>query len=145
MMILFYYGVTVMTPIHRVIFNYQHQFCIALPRPLGITILGILYLIGGVSSAIAAVMGAAMIGASHGMGLLGMASAGLGVVFLIIFGILAVIEFVIAGALFSGKPWGRKVIIILSIVSLVMGIISIVGNPASILVIILNAVVLWYM
>jgi len=64
---------------------------------------------------------------------------------LIIFGILAVIEFVIAGALFSGKPWGRMIVIVLSVIGLVMGLASIVGNPFSILNIILDVFVLWYM
>ena len=53
-------------------------------------------------------IGAAMLGVSGGMGYFGMFSAALGGIFLIMFGILAVIEFVIAGALFSGKPWGKN-------------------------------------
>ena len=92
-----------------------------------------------------AAMGAAMLGVSGGMGYFGMFSAALGGIFLIIFGILAVIEFVIAGALFSGKPWGRMIVIVLSIISLVIGLVSITGNPFSILNIILDVFVLWYM
>lgn len=92
-----------------------------------------------------AALGAAMLGVSGGMGFFGMFSAALGGIFLIIFGILAVIEFVIAGALFSGKPWGRMIVIVLSVISLVMGLASIVGNPFSILNIILDVFVLWYM
>ena len=114
-------------------------------RPLGITILGILHLIGGAASLVMATMGAAMLGVSGSMGYFGMFSAALGGVFLIIFGILAVIEFVIAGALFSGKPWGRLIVIVLSVIGLVMGLASIVGNPFSILNIILDVFVLWYM
>ena len=114
-------------------------------RPLGITILGILHLIGGSVSLIMASVGAAMLGVSGGMGYFGMFSAALGGIFLIMFGILAVTEFVIAGALFSGKPWGRIIIIILSIIGLIMSLVSIIGNPFSILNIILNAIVLWYM
>lgn len=114
-------------------------------RPTGITILGILHLVGGVASLIMAALGAAILGVSGGMGFFGMFSAALGGIFLIIFGILAVIEFVIAGALFSGKSWGRIIVIVLSIISLVIGLVSIVGNPFSILNIILDAVVLWYM
>lgn len=116
-----------------------------LTRPLGITILGVLHLIGGAISVIVAITGAVMLGASPGMGMMGMFSAGLGAAFLVIFGILAVIEFAIAGALFSGKSWGRIVVIILSIISLIMGIISVFGNPFSIFTIILDVVVLWYM
>lgn len=92
-----------------------------------------------------AVFGAVMLGVSGGMGYFGMFSAALGSVFLIMFGILAAIEFAISGALFSGKPWGRMIVIILSTIGAVIGLISIVGNPFSILSIILDAVVLWYM
>ena len=92
-----------------------------------------------------AAMGAAMLGVSGGMGFFGMFSAALGGIFLILFGILAVIEFVIAGALFSGKPWGRMIVIVLSVIGLVMGLASIMGNPFSILNIILDVFVLWYM
>lgn len=125
--------------------NYKKSLCNALPRPLGVTILGILHLIGGAISTILAITGAAMLGGSAGMGMMGMFSAGIGVAFLMIFGILAVVEFAIAGALFSGKPWGRIVVIILSIISLIMGIVSVFGNPFSIFIIILDVVVLWYM
>ena len=114
-------------------------------RPTGITVLGILHLIGGAASLVMAVMGAAMLGVSGSMGYMGMMAAGFGSLFLIIFGILAVIEFVIAGALFSGKPWGRMTIIVLSVIGLVMGLASIVGNPFFILNIILDVFVLWYM
>ena len=114
-------------------------------RPTGITVLGILHLIGGAASLVMATMGAAMLGVSGGMGYFGMFSAALGGIFLITSGILAVIEFVIAGALFSGKPWGRMTVIVLSVIGLVMGLASIVGNPFSILNIILDVFVLWYM
>lgn len=114
-------------------------------RPTGITILGILHLIGGSASLILATMGAAMLGVSGSMGYMGMFPAALGGIFLIIFGMLAIIEFIIAGALFSGKPWGRITVIVLSIIGLMMGLVSIVGNPFSILNIMLGAFVLWYM
>lgn len=92
-----------------------------------------------------AVFGAVMLGVSGGMGYFGIFSAALGSVFLIMFGILAVIEFTIAGALFSGKPWGRMIVIILSIIGAVVGLVSIMGNPFSILSVVLDGVVLWYM
>ena len=92
-----------------------------------------------------AAVGAAMLGVSGGMGYFGMFSAVLGGIFLILFGILAAIEFVIAGALFSGKHWGRVIVIVLSIISLIIGLVSMVGNLFSILGIILDVVVLWYM
>jgi len=114
-------------------------------RPTGITILGILHLIGGGASLIMATVGAAMLGVSNNMGNFGMMAAGFGSMFLIIFGILAAIEFVIAGALFSGRPWGRIIVIVLSIIGLIVGFVSMVGNLYSILSMILNGVVLWYM
>ena len=114
-------------------------------RPLGVTLLGILHLIGGSGSLVMAAAGAAILGVSGGMGYFGMFSAALGGIFLILFGILAVIEFVIAGALFSGKPWGRIIVIILSIISLIMGLVTIIGNTFSLLSIILDVIVLWYM
>jgi len=114
-------------------------------RPTGITVLGILHLIGGAVSLIIATMGAAMLGLSGSMGYMGMMAAGFGGIFLIIFGILAVIEFVIAGALFSGKSWGRMIVIVLSVIGLVISLVSIMGNPFSMLNIILDAFVLWYM
>jgi len=115
-------------------------------RPTGITILGILHLIGGAASLILATMGVAMLGVSGSMGYMGMFPAALGGIFLIIFGILAAIEFILAGALFSGKPWGRITVIVLSIIGLMIGLISsIVGNLFSILNIMLDGFVLWYM
>ena len=114
-------------------------------RPIGITILGILHLIGGTASLIMATVGAAMLGVSSTMGNFGMMAAGFGSIFLIIFGILAAIEFVIVGALFSGKSWGRIIVIVLSIIGLIVGFVSMVGNPYSVLSMILDGVVLWYM
>ena len=114
-------------------------------RPTGITILGILHLIGGSASLILATMGAAMLGVSGSMSYMGMMPAALGGIFLIIFGILAATEFIIAGALFSGKPWGRITVIVLSIIGLMIGLVSLVGNPFSILNIMLDGFVLWYM
>lgn len=114
-------------------------------RPLGITILGILHVIGGIAATIMAVFGVVMLGISGGMGYFGMFSATLGSIFLIMFGILAAIEFAIAGALFSGKPWGRMIVIILSIIGAAVGLVSLVGNPFSVLSVILDGVVLWYM
>jgi len=127
------------------IFNYLQKQNSGLTRPLGITILGILHLIGGAVSLVMAAMGAAMLGISGGMGYMGMFSAALGGVFLIIFGVIAAIEFVIAGALFSGKPWGRIIVIVFSIIGIIVGLASIVGNPFSALSIVLDGIVLWYM
>jgi len=47
--------------------------------------------------------------------------------------------------LFSGKHWARTIVIILSIISLIMGLASLIGNPLSLLTIVLDSFVLWYM
>jgi putative membrane protein len=75
-----------------------------------------------------------------------MFAAAFGGVVLIIFGILAAIEFVIAGALFSGKRWGRIIVIIFSIIGVIFGAASLaMGDVISIATIILDIIVLWYM
>ena len=106
-------------------------------RPTGVTILAIFQILGGIVAAIlvtaSGFLTSAMIGMGGLYGSLGGAITG-------ILGAVAAIHFVIAFGLFSGKPWGRKIVIILSIVSIVMGAISF-----SILTIIIDAIVLYYM
>jgi hypothetical protein len=70
----------------------------------------------------------------------------LGGVFTAIFAIIAVISFLIAGALFSGKRWGRTITIVFSIINLIIEAVSLVsGNPFAIASVILNIIILWYM
>lgn len=111
-------------------------------RPLGITILGILHIIGGIGATIAALMGAAMLG----FVISEMHMLAVGGVFLGIFGALAVIEFVIAGALFSGRPWARVLVIIFAIIGLIMGLFSLAtANPFAAFSIVIDGFLLWYM
>lgn len=91
---------------------------------------------------IVAALGAVLMG--HG-GMMGQIPELMGGALLVMFGALAAVEFVISGALLSGKSWGRTVVIVFSIISLIMGFVSVVGNPVSILTIILDLIVLWYM
>lgn len=82
-------------------------------RPIGITILGISFIVIAILMAIAA----AMIGTF--MAMLGIYSAmmtnvisAMGGSFVVFIGILAGIEFTIAYALFSAKSWGRITVIV---------------------------------
>jgi hypothetical protein len=63
-----------------------------------------------------------------------------------IFGIIALIEFVIAGGLLGGRMWGRKVVIALSIIDLILELALLAfGNPSAVFSIGLDAIVLYYM
>lgn len=111
-------------------------------RPLGVTILGILHIIGGIGAAVAALMGAAMLGFVTTE----MHMVAVGGMFLGIFGALAVIEFAIVGALFSGKSWARALVIIFAIVGLIMGFFSLAtANPFAAFFIVIDGFLLWYM
>lgn len=114
-------------------------------RPTGITILGVLHVILGIVFVIAAaVFGAAstMMGNSFMGGFMSVIGGALAVVFVIV----AILYFVIASALFSGKRWGRTVIIVLSIIDLIFELVSIAGgNVFAIVGIIMDLIVLYYM
>ena len=112
-------------------------------RPTGVTILGILHAIGGAFAIVGVLMGITLMTAGAFEDAF---MVGAGGVVIILAGVLAAINFGIAGALFSGKSWGRTIVIILAIISLIMGIVTIVsGEVGSIFSIILNAIILWYM
>src|SRR5574340_45529 len=102
-------------------------------RPVGITILAILQLIAGIIFLIGAI-GMGAISTMGGMsGMNGMPSFGpmitaFGGLLAIFFAILAVFAFIIAGALFSGKRWGRTLVIIISIIDLITGGVSVAGG-----------------
>jgi len=64
----------------------------------------------------------------------------------LVFGIVAIIQFTIAGALFSGKSWARSLVIIFVIIDLIIETVSLfAGNVFGIGFIIIDAVVLYYM
>ena len=114
-------------------------------RPTGITILAILELIAGIIFATAAIA----IGAIATMGgpsMFGMMASAIGGFIAAILVMLAMFSFIISGALFSGKRWGRGIVIVFSIIDLVLSAVSIVGgNVFSIADIILNLIILYYM
>jgi len=115
-----------------------------LGRPIGITILGILYLLGGIGWIILAfTFGVISAGLSSSMfsGFAGLGAAIAGIAL-----IAAIIEFVIAGALLSGKSGGRIIVIIFSIIDLMVQAVSVLGgNIFGIMFVILDLIVLYYM
>lgn len=114
-------------------------------RPTGITILAVLELIAGIIFIIAAIA----IGAIASMGgpsMFGMMASTIGGFIAAILVMLAIFSFIISGALFSGKRWGRSIVIIFSIIDLILSVVSIAGgNVFSIVDIILNLIILYYM
>ena len=112
-------------------------------RPAGVTILGILHAIGGAFAIVGVLMGITLMTTGAFQDAFMVGAGGFVVV---LAGVLAAVNFGIAGALFSGRAWGRTIVIILAIISLVIGIVSIVsGEAASIFSIILNGIILWYL
>ncbi len=112
-------------------------------RPAGVTILGILHAIGGAFAIVGVLMGITLmtVGAFQDAFMVGA-----GGFLVVLAGVLAAVNFGIAGALFSGRAWGRMIVIILAIISLIIGIITIVsGDASSIISIILNVIILWYL
>jgi len=112
-------------------------------RPTGVTILGILHAIGGAFAIVAVLMGVTMMSVGAFQDALMVGAGGFLVVLAVVVGAL---NFGIAGALFSGRSWGRKIVIILAIISLIVGIITIIsGEGTPIFSVILNSIILWYM
>jgi hypothetical protein len=63
----------------------------------------------------------------------------------VFFGIIAIIEFVIAAALFSGKSWGRKVVIAFFIIDIILELFTLAaGSAFAVIFIILDIIVLYY-
>ena len=116
-------------------------------RPIGITILGISFIVVAILMSIAAAMIGtfmAMLG-SYSTMMNNMISA-MGGIFVVFIGILAGIEFTIAYALFSGKRWGRITVIVLSMVDFLVHCATLViGNLFAIPHIILDLIVFFYM
>lgn len=116
-------------------------------RPVGVTILGIIYVVFAILMIIAVAMVVAfstMMGIFSSM--MGNTMTVFGGVIAVGVGILAAIEFTIAYALFSGKSWGRTTVIVLSIVDFLVHCATLViGNLFAIPHIVLDLIVLFYM
>jgi uncharacterized membrane protein (DUF2068 family) len=96
-------------------------------RPLGVTIIAILTIIGGIALlSIGAVLFV----------------IGIGVVLVI----LGIAYLVMAYGLWKGKRWAWTITLIISVISIIVGIASIAtGNFGTIIHIIINAVVIYYL
>ena len=115
-------------------------------RPTGVTVLGILQIIAGILLAIFTVMTGTMSGMMGGFSHFGAMASVVGGAVTAVLAVLAAFSFLIASALFSGKKWGRTIVIAFSLVNLVMVAVSmVVGNVFAIGGIILNGIVLYYM
>lgn len=125
-------------------------------RPTGVTIIaalnvisGIVMILGGIGLAAASTILPTMTtldpnagGQMALAGLLGGAGIAIGGILII----LGIISFIVAWGLLKGKPWAWTVTIILSIISAVMGAISLAGgNFGSIVNIIIAGVIIYYM
>lgn len=120
-------------------------------RPIGITVLGIIYIIFGilmVATVAMVVTFTTMMGSYSSMisGMMGNTMTVFGGVIAVGVGLLATIEFAIAWALFSGRSGGRIIVIILSLVDLIIhGVTLPVGNVFAIPHIILDLITFVYM
>lgn len=114
-------------------------------RPTGISVLGALYILAGIVWLLMAVLVGALSSSYMGNSMLSGLTA-LGGLIAGIAVIAAFIEFAIAGALLSGKSWGRTIVIILVIIDLILQVISLFGmNVFAIGFVILDLIVLYYM
>jgi hypothetical protein len=114
--------------------------------PTGVTVLGMLQIILGIVLAVFAVMIMVMSSMVGGYSYFGDVTSIVGGAITAVLIMLAAFSFLIASALFSGKKWGRTIVIVFSIVNIVIDASSmIVGNVFGIGGMILNGIVLYYM
>lgn len=114
--------------------------------PTGITVLGMLQIILGIILAVFAVMVMVMSSMIGDYSYFGDVTSVVGGAITAVLVILAAFSFLIASALFSGKKWGRTIVIVFSLINIVMGASSMmVGNVFGIGGVILNGIVLYYM
>jgi len=107
-------------------------------RPLGVTILGILWILGGLILLAGGFLGGAVL-AVAGFGSLG---AAIGVIFFII----GIVDLLLGVGCFMAWPWVWIVGVIFSAISVLIGIVSLFSNWASALVnIIIAGIILWYL
>lgn len=106
-------------------------------RPLGVTILGILWIIGGLLALIGGIGVAAFVGIFAGA-----LGAAIGVAFVII----GLIDLALGVGCFMAWPWVWPVGVILSVISILVGIVNIFSVGASALIgIVIAAIILWYL
>lgn len=107
-------------------------------RPLGVTIIGILWILAGLGWVVMAGFGGAAL-AVIGLGALG---AAVGVI-LVIIGLL----FIFLGiGCFKGWSWVWPIGVILTIIVLIINLLSIIASPAAAIIgIIIDIIILWYL
>jgi len=110
-------------------------------RPLGVTIIGILWIIGGILALLGG-LGIAVLGGT----IAGPLGAAFGLVFgfgLVIIGLI----FIILGiGCFKAWGWVWTIGVIITIIYLILGIIDLVQSGASALIgIIISIIILWYL
>jgi uncharacterized membrane protein HdeD (DUF308 family) len=122
-------------------------------RPTGVTILAVLEIIGGIFSLLAAAAffalgalvgeaGMGMVEELPGIGFLaGALAALLGGVFII----AGLVAFLLAYGFWTGRGWAWILGIIFSIVGIVLGVVSLLGNSASIVGILINILIIYYL
>jgi len=113
-------------------------------RPLGITILAIMYILGGIGG----VAVAAMFGVFSAMmtDALMAEFAIFGGIITGVFVSIAVLEFIIASCLLLGKSWSRKIVVVFVAIDLVLEFFSIFGgNMFGIAMLFLDSFVLYYL
>lgn len=107
-------------------------------RPLGVTIIGILWFLTGILWVIMGGIGGAVL-AVIGLGALG---AAVGVILVII----GLIFLFLGVGCFKGWPWVWPVGVVLTIISLIINLLSIVASTGSAIVgIIISIIILWYL
>jgi uncharacterized membrane protein HdeD (DUF308 family) len=96
-------------------------------RPLGITIIAILAIIAGISSI---AVGVPLLVVLIGIGFI----------------ILGIVYLAVAYGLWKGKKWAWTVTLIVSVISIIIGIASLAtGNVGAIIQIIISAVIIYYL
>jgi hypothetical protein len=125
-------------------------------RPTGVTIIAVLNIISGIVMLLGGIGLAAVssilpsistIDPNAGgqlalAGLLGGAGVAVGGILII----LGIISFIVAWGLLKGKSWAWSVTVILSIISIIIGIVSMVaGNFGSIVNIIIAGIIIYYL
>lgn len=96
-------------------------------RPLGITIIAILAIIAGISSI---AVGVPLLAVLIGIGFI----------------ILGIVYLAVAYGLWKGKKWAWTITLIVSVISIIIGIASLAtGNVGAIIQIIISAVIIYYL
>jgi hypothetical protein len=107
-------------------------------RPLGVTIIGILWIIGGLLAIFAGIIGGAILSVAG----LGGVGAAIGIVAFIV----GVVYLILGVGCFMAWPWVWIIGVIFSALSILIGIINLFSQGASALLgIIIAAIILYYL